>query len=160
MKELETFKTSAPRLILENWYVLVLPAFFITYIVQLLLPFKFSNKVNTRFDKSNVRFECNKDRNISIEIYLTPCTSDAENEPEETRVAPFPKGYGTILSIVLTSRETSCFVSTARDIRKFKVSKWIYLRSSHCIEMRYCKIFKIQSPIGPRDKRKYYCDNK
>lgn len=147
IKKFETFKIFALWLILENWYVLVSSTFSLGVFNYYYRP-KFRKKI-TEFDRSNIGFECNKDRDISIEIYLPPCTSDAENEPEETRVAPFPKGNGTVLSIVLTSRETSCFVSTARNIRKFKVSEWIYLRPIYCIEM-YCGIAQFSSSITDR----------
>jgi len=95
-----------------------------------------SNVSNKISNSDSIIFKCkNKDRNIFSKIYPTLCT-DAENEPKETRVAPFPKGNR--LSIVLTSRETSCFVSTARNIRKFKVN----LTLSRYIEMN-CDIAKL-----------------
>jgi len=95
-----------------------------------------SNVSNKISNSDSIIFKCkNKDRNIFSKIYPTPCR-DAENEPKETRVAPFPKGNR--LSIVLTSRETSCFVSTARNIRKFKVN----LTLSRYIEMN-CDIAKL-----------------
>jgi len=124
---------------LKNRYVFSMYFLFsLLRIAQLL-----SNVSNKISNSDSIIFKCkNKDRNIFSKIYPTPCT-DAENEPKETRVAPFPKGNR--LSIVLTSRETSCFVSTARNIRKFKVN----LTLSRYIEMN-CGIAKLWNIIMDR----------
>jgi len=115
IKKFEIFKTFAlcSKKLICIFHVFSL--FFIAYIAQLLS--NISNKISNS-DSMILKYK-NKNRNIFSKIYPTPCT-DAENEPKETRVAPFPKGNR--LSIVLTSRVTSCFVSTARNIRKFKVN--------------------------------------
>jgi len=128
---------------LEKQYILVFFIYFITYIAQLFIQYFMLNKIRT----SSIKFKCDKSQNISIKIYQTPCASDGKRAGGNS-CRSFSQGEWHCVSIVLT-RETSCFVSTAHNIRKFKVSERISHCSIYYVEMN-CGIVKFLSIITDR----------